>query len=89
MTKYDSSGRPVAGVYAIRVCDNSKEYFDITGASTSNKARLQVYTLNGGASGNGNHQKFILIKNGDGSYYLISGHAPGKVLEWTRQGYTS
>lgn len=55
------------GVYYIKSYYNGK-YLDISGKSTENNANLIQYSYNGG-----NNQKFKLVKNDDGYYYIYTG----------------
>lgn len=62
--------------YVTLTSANSGKVLDIYGAGTANGANVQQYTSNGTYA-----QKWIVIKNSDGSYTFQSALAENKVLD--------
>ncbi len=71
-----SSSSSLEGTYYIKSYYSGK-YLDISGNSSSNNANLVQYTYNGGTE-----QKFKLVQNSDGYYYIYTGSSSyTKVLD--------
>ncbi|MBQ8055201.1 MAG: RICIN domain-containing protein, partial [Paludibacteraceae bacterium] len=62
------------GVYRISAASQDSRGFDVAYGSGENRTEVLLYDYN-----NGNHQQFIIVKNGD-YYQLVARHC-GKVLE--------
>lgn len=71
---------PAQGVYTIETAMSRNYVMDVSGDTSVNKANVQIYTRNGGKSGTGNHQRFIL-RYESGYKMLITGRDVGMAVE--------
>lgn len=72
---------PSNGVYQIQTCMDTSFVMEIAGDVSSNRANVQIYTVNNGLSGTGNHQRFLLCDHTDGSKKLVTARDVAKTVE--------